>query len=49
MASRRPGERGLTSRENWPEYMGGVLTEAAFILGLTLLAYIMAVVAKAVF
>lgn len=49
MAMKRPGERGLTSRENWPDYLGGVLTETAFILGLTLLAYIMAVVAKAVF
>lgn len=49
MSIKRLGERGLTSKENWPEYIGGVLTETAFILGLTLVAYIMAVVAKAVF
>jgi len=49
MGIKRPGERGLTSKENWPEYIGGVLTETAFILGLTMLAYVMAVVAKAVF
>lgn len=49
MGLKRPGERGLTSRENWPEYAGGMITETAFILGLTVLAFIMAVVAKAVF
>jgi hypothetical protein len=49
MAGKRPVERGLTSRENWPEYLGGILTETAFILGLTLIALLMAVVAKAVF
>ena len=49
MRMKRPGERGLTSRENWPDYLGGVLTEAAFILALTLLALVMAIVAKAVF
>jgi hypothetical protein len=45
----RPVERGLTSRENWPSYLGGMLTETGFILGLTALALLMAVVAKAVF
>ena len=45
MRSKRPSERGLTSRENWPDYIGGMLTETAFILGLT----VMALVAKAVF
>lgn len=49
MGIKRPAERGLTSRENWPDYLGGVLTETAFILALTLLAYVMAIVAKAVF
>jgi len=49
MSIKRLGERGLTSKENWPEYIGGALTETVFILGLTLLAFIMAVVAKAVF
>jgi len=49
MAMKRPGERGLTSRENWPDYLGGILTETAFILALTLFALVMAIVAKAVF
>lgn len=49
MKTDRSTERGLASRENWPGYLGGMLTEAAFILGLTLLAFIMAVIAKAVF
>ena len=49
MKTRRLGERGLTDRENWPSYFGGMLTETGFILGLTVLAFLMAVVAKAVF
>lgn len=49
MKTRRFGKRGLTNRQNWPSYLGGILTETGFILGLTLLAFIMAVVAKAVF
>ena len=49
MRGKQPSERGLTSRENWPDYIGGMLTETAFILGLTLIALVMAVVAKAVF
>ncbi|MDO8846909.1 MAG: hypothetical protein Q7W51_00775 [Coriobacteriia bacterium] len=48
MRGKQPSERGLTSRENWPEYIGGLVTEAAFILGLTLIAFVMALVAKAV-
>ncbi len=49
MKPRRLGERGLTDRENWPAYIGGILTETGFILGLTAIALLMAVVAKAVF
>jgi hypothetical protein len=49
MKTRRLGERGLTDRGNWPNYLGGILTETGFILGLTLLALIMAIIAKAVF
>ncbi len=49
MRGKQPSERGLTSRENWPDYIGGLLTETAFILGLTLIAFVMALVAKAVF
>jgi len=44
-----PRERGLLGRENWPNYIAGMLAESAFILALTALAYLMAVVAKAVF
>ena len=49
MKGRQLGERGLTSRENWPNYIGGILTETGFILGLTGIALLMAVIAKAVF
>lgn len=49
MKRRRLDERGLTSRERWPNYIGGVLTETGFILGLTAIALLMAVIAKAVF
>ncbi len=49
MKTRRFDERGLTDRKNWPNYLGGILTETGFILGLTALAFLMAVVAKAVF
>lgn len=49
MKIRRPNERGLASRENWPSYLGGMLMEVGFILGLTAIALLMAAVAKAVF
>jgi hypothetical protein len=49
MKTRRLGERGLIDKENWPSYLGGILTETGFILGLTVFAFFMAVVAKAVF
>lgn len=39
---------GLTVRENWGRYAAGMLTEAAFILGLTGLALLMALIAIAV-
>lgn len=48
MVPRKPGFRTLLSRENWPQYLGGMLTETTFILALTALAILMAVVAKAV-
>lgn len=34
---------------NWPHYIAGIVAESAFIVALTALAYLMAVVAKAVF
>jgi tetrahydromethanopterin S-methyltransferase subunit B len=48
MAPRKPGFHTLLSRENWPQYLGGMLTETAFIFALTGLAVLMAVIAKAV-
>lgn len=38
----------LTARRNWSRYAAGVLTEAAFILALTGIALLMAVLATAV-
>lgn len=49
MRTTGPRERGLANREKWPQYAAGMLAETAFILGLTLLAYLFAVIAKAVF
>lgn len=49
MRSKRPNERGIARLENWPGYLVGMLTETGFILALTGLALLMAVVAKAVF
>lgn len=45
----RPHEGGLTRRERWPRYLAGMLTETAFILGLAAVAFLLALVAKAVF
>lgn len=49
MRSRGPRERGLARRENWPAYIAGLLAETGFVLALTAVAFLMAVVAKAVF
>jgi hypothetical protein len=40
---------GLTRRDKWPRYAAGMLTETAFILGLTILALGLAVLAMAIF
>jgi hypothetical protein len=48
MTPRHSNFRVLLRREKWPQYLGGMLTETAFILVLTALAFVMAVVAKAV-
>ena len=45
----RSANRGLTRREKWPQYVAGMVTETAFILGLALVAFLLAVVAKAIF
>jgi len=49
MNGHRPGERGLTRRDMWPGYVGGLLTEVGFIAGLTVIAFVLALVARAVF
>ena len=41
-------ERGLTARRHWRSYGLGILTECGFILALSLFAYVLAVVGKAV-
>jgi len=48
MTPRESGFRELLHRKKWPQYLGGMLTETAFILALTAIAFVMAVVAKAV-
>ena len=42
------GYPSLTAREHWGRYSAGILTETLFILGLTLLAYVLAVIAMAI-
>jgi hypothetical protein len=49
MAGRKRGERGLTRLERWPQYFAGMLTETAYILGLTLVAFLIAVLAIALY
>jgi hypothetical protein len=41
------GGRRLSARERWPAYLAGVAAEAAFILGLALVAWLLAVVVEA--
>ncbi|MBN2840648.1 MAG: hypothetical protein JXP37_06825 [Coriobacteriia bacterium] len=48
MTWRRPGERGLTRRDMWPSYLGGLLTEVVFITALGAIALVIAVLATAV-
>lgn len=48
MTPRESNFRALLRREKWPQYLGGMLTETAFILALTALAFVMAFIAKAV-
>lgn len=47
MAAKR-GEHSLTHRKHWPEYIGGILAETGFILALTLIAYLLATLAKVI-
>lgn len=43
--NRVEGYPSLTAREHWARYAAGMLTEALFILGLTLVAFALAVIA----
>ena len=48
MAERFKKEEGypsLTAREHWGRYALGILTETAFVLALTLVAFVLAVIA----
>lgn len=49
MRMRVSRERGLARRENWPQYLAGMVAEMGYALVLTAIALVMAVVAKAVF
>jgi len=42
------GYPSLTAREHWGRYSAGMLTEAVFILGLMLIAFVLAVIAMAI-
>lgn len=44
----RVSGRGLLRRERWPQYLGGVLTEVLYVLALTGVALVAAVIAEAI-
>lgn len=46
--SRKEGFPSLTAREHWGKYMAGMATEALFILALSTLALVMAIVAMVI-
>lgn len=46
MAAKSLPERSLTRPEQWPLYIGGILTEVLYVLALTGAALVMALVAK---
>lgn len=48
MHGMRSSGRGLMRRERWPLYLGGMLTEVMYILALTGVALVAAVIAKAI-
>ena len=47
-SSKQEGYPSLTAREHWGRYSAGILTETLFILGLTAVAFILAVIALAI-
>ncbi|HSK48432.1 MAG TPA: hypothetical protein VLA05_10590 [Coriobacteriia bacterium] len=46
--NRTEGYPSLTAREHWGKYAAGVVTEVVFILGLTLMGYLLALVAMVI-
>lgn len=42
--NRSEGYPSLTAREHWGKYAAGMLTEAVFILGLTAVGFLLAVI-----
>ncbi|MHB1341303.1 MAG: hypothetical protein ACYCX5_06020 [Coriobacteriia bacterium] len=48
MASRKRSDRSITDRRHWPDYVGGILTETGFIVGLTLIALALAAIAQVI-
>ncbi len=49
MRGGRSLDRGLTRRELWPEYLGGLVTEVVYIAVLGAIAFAIAVLAGVVF
>lgn len=43
--ARNEGYPSLTAREHWGKYAAGILAESAFILGLTAVSFLLAVIA----
>ncbi|MHB1016547.1 MAG: hypothetical protein ACYC2X_01465 [Coriobacteriia bacterium] len=48
MNGTRSTDRGLIRRERWPLYLGGMLTEVVYVLALTGVALVAAVIAEAI-
>ncbi len=42
-------DRGLTRREQWPQYLGGLVTEVMYISVLGAIAFVIAVLAGVIF
>ena len=48
-SNRTEGYPSLTAKEHWGKYAAGMVTEAVFILALTAVAFLMAVVALVIY
>ena len=49
MPERTRDKRGLARLEHWPGYFAGMLTESVYVLGLTLVAFLIALLAIALY